>query len=148
MHSGIASLSTGQLAVAHPEGHRLLLVDGRNARADQDVPAGPREDRTGTDDEDGRDSNEPGRVEVSTPLTELHSIFRTTRDGGDLLWVADNGHRYVAGPAGYEGQTRPGRAVLIDLDGLIVQELECALPVEHLEPRLRRRRRRPGHGVG
>jgi DNA-binding beta-propeller fold protein YncE len=97
MHSGVAVLADGRLVVAHPEGGRLLLVS---------PDGGPTE-------------------VVATPLTEMHAIVRTVRDGTELVWIADNGHRFVPDHDTYTGQVTVGRAVLLDLGGKIVQELGC-----------------------
>jgi DNA-binding beta-propeller fold protein YncE len=96
MHSGVAVLADGRLVLAHPEGGRLLLIS----------PGGRTE-------------------EVITPLTEMHSIVRTLRNGIEHLWIADNGHRYVRDAGNYADQVAPGRAVLMSLDGHVVQELTC-----------------------
>ncbi len=94
LHSGIAISPTGELLVAHPEGRDLLKV--------------------GTD----------GTTRVQTPLTELHCITSAIADDGvPIVWVADNGHRFVCGTPSYDEITAPGRIVALTLDGAVVREL-------------------------
>lgn len=109
MHSGVAVMQDGRIACAHPEGHRLLLVD----------PVGP-------------------TTVVDTPLTEMHGIAATRRLGQQVLAVADPGHRFVPDvddPSTYTAEERPGRAVLLDLAGNVLLELPCPnTPTYHDQP--------------
>lgn len=94
LHSGIAVLPDGSVVVAHPHGGRLVRVAV-----------------------DGTTTTVP------TGLTELHCITVGAHRDGPVLWVADNGHRYVPGAPAYDELRHPGRLVALALDGSVVQEL-------------------------
>jgi hypothetical protein len=94
MHSGIAVLTDGSLVVAHPEGRRMVRIS--TAGASSVIP---------------------------TDLTEMHCIVTAAHRGGQILWVADNGHRYVHGTPSYGEVRTTGRLAALDLQGKIVDEL-------------------------
>lgn len=94
MHSGIAALEDGSLVVAHPEGGQLVRI----------AP-------------DGTSSL------ISTDLTEMHCIVAAAHRSGEVLWIADNGHRFTHGVPDYGAVVRPGRLVALDREGALVQEL-------------------------
>ncbi|QDG65228.1 hypothetical protein NIBR502772_02495 [Pseudarthrobacter sp. NIBRBAC000502772] len=81
---------------AHPEGRRLVFLDEKSGTT-----------RT-----------------VQTELTEMHSITPITEDGEEVLWIADNGHKFIPTGDSYAGHLAPGRAVKVNLLGEIVQELK------------------------
>lgn len=95
-HSGIAILHDGTVVFAHPEGGRLVFLDEKSGNT-----------RT-----------------VQTELTEMHSITPITEDGEELLWIADNGHKFIPAGDSYAGHLAPGRAVKVNLLGEIMQELK------------------------
>lgn len=95
-HSGIAVLADRSIVFAHPEGHRLVQV----------LPSGTSR-------------------EIETPLTEMHSIVPVREADEDLLWVADNGHRYTEDTPEYGEEKREGRVVALSLDGRIRREIQC-----------------------
>lgn len=94
MHSGIACLPDGTLVVAHPEGSSLIKISP-----------------------DGQSSVIP------TPLTEMHCIVASRPETGPRLWIADNGHRFVHQAPKYGELRRRGRAVALNMQGHVVQEL-------------------------
>lgn len=94
MHSGIAVLPDGTVFVAHPQGHDLIRIE----------PSG-------------------SSRRIRTELTEMHSIAAVAKNDSFVLWVADNGHRFVHGAPEYGEHKSKGRLVKLDLDGTIVQEL-------------------------
>jgi hypothetical protein len=108
MHSGVDVLIDGRILCAHPEGHQLIVID----------LAGHTET-------------------IPTPLTEMHSIVTSNRDGEEVIAVADPGHRFVEDPANaaaYADHFAPGRAVILNIDGSILLELDCPpLPAYALE---------------
>ncbi|MCM3487611.1 hypothetical protein [Kocuria rosea] len=95
MHSGIAVLGDDSLVIAHPEGRQLIRVD-----------------------QEGNSSLIP------TDLTEMHCIAGARHRSGQVLWIADNGHRFVYGEPTYGEVRAPGRAVALTLDGTVAQELQ------------------------
>lgn len=95
-HSGIAVLADRSIVFAHPEGHRLVRV----------FPSG-------------------ASGEIETPLTEMHSIVPAQEADSEVLWVADNGHRYSEDVPEYGEEKRDGRVVALGLDGGIRRELHC-----------------------
>lgn len=99
MHSGVAILHDGGILCAHPEGRELLVIN----------PSG-------------------GMENISTSLTEMHSIVTCERDGQEVIAVADPGHRFVEDPANtakYADRFAPGRAVILDRSGTVLLELGC-----------------------
>ncbi|GAB3609017.1 hypothetical protein GCM10027414_11420 [Humibacter ginsengiterrae] len=96
MHSGCAITSDGTIAVAHPQGRRLILIspDGKS--------------RT-----------------VSTPALEMHTILLDLYDGDDRLWLVNNGHRFVFHEPDYAHYREAGSIAQIKLDGTGVDRLEA-----------------------
>lgn len=94
LHSGIAALSDGSLIVAHPEGEQLVRI----------APDGE-------------------SLVIPTDLTEMHCIVPSIHHRGQVLWIADNGHRFVHGEPEYAEVRARGRLVALDLGGAVVQEL-------------------------
>ncbi|MHA7306070.1 NHL repeat-containing protein [Arthrobacter sp. TMN-49] len=100
-HSGIAVLQDGSVVFAHPEGRALVRVFT-----------------------DGTFS------EISTELTEMHSLLAGVLDGEEVIWAADNGTRYCESAPEYDEELFAGRVVALGVDGAIRQELFCPdLPV-------------------
>ncbi|SJM71796.1 hypothetical protein [Gulosibacter sp. 10] len=96
MHSGCAILGDGTVAVAHPEGRRLIL------------------------------SKEEGSSrEVAVPALEMHTIGVDTRHGGETLWLVNNGHRFVKGEPDYDHYRERGSVIRVALDGEVRQEIHC-----------------------
>lgn len=96
LHSGITALPDGSLLIAHPEGRNLVRIDT-----------------------DGTS------VRIPTELTEMHCItVASGTNGRPVVWVADNGFRYIHDSPRYGENHLRGRLVALDLDGAIVQELE------------------------
>jgi hypothetical protein len=94
MHSGIAALADGSLVVAHPEGRQMVRISAMGESA-----------------------------LIPTDLTEMHCIVAASHRSGPVLWVADNGHRYLHGAPSYGEMRIAGRLVAVDLSGRVVQEL-------------------------
>lgn len=60
---------------------------------------------------------------VETDLTVMHDITVVEDEGQERLWVADPGARSIPDTPSYGGLNRPGRAVLLGIDGRVVREL-------------------------
>ena len=95
-HHGVAVLGDGGIVVCAPDQAVLIILDSS-----------------------GR---ERSRAEID--LVEMHGIRATSTVRGEpLLWVADNGHRFLPGRPCYVASVRPGRVVALGLDGKVRREL-------------------------
>ena len=95
-HHGVAVLGDGRIVACAPDQAALLVLDSS-----------------------GR---ELSRIE--TDLVEMHGIRATsTALGETVLWIADNGHRFLPGRPSYVASVRPGRVVAMGLDGTLLAEL-------------------------
>lgn len=92
-HSGIGVLSTGEIAFAHPDGRSLVILE-----------------------------EETGDVRsLSIPSTELHGIFVSRQESGDVLWAADPGLK--PDPASrYQLIQRAGKVLRIDLASGVIDQ--------------------------
>ncbi|MCW2882511.1 MAG: repeat containing protein [Sphaerisporangium sp.] len=97
-HHDIAVLDDGRIITSHPDGGLFVEYrpDGRLIRT------------------------------TSLPVTETHGIHVKQDEGGNpLLWVADNGLKTLAWGDGLTDVSRPGRVVLLDLEGSLLLEIGC-----------------------
>ena len=94
-HHGVAVLQDGRIVACAPDQAALLVLDSS-----------------------GRE-----RSRCETDLTEMHGIRATGTPGESVLWVADNGHRFLPGRPAYVASVRPGRVVALALDGKVLAEL-------------------------
>ncbi|MGK9220370.1 MULTISPECIES: hypothetical protein [unclassified Microbacterium] len=96
MHSGCAITRSGIIAVAHPEGRQLLLIDrDRSVRA------------------------------IPVNALEMHTIYHDPVDEEDTLWLVNNGHRFVRDRPDYAHYREHGSVTRIALDGTVLQTIDC-----------------------
>ncbi|HEY1919790.1 MAG TPA: hypothetical protein VGH27_29815 [Streptosporangiaceae bacterium] len=57
------------------------------------------------------------RFQFDTDLSELHGITVSRTAEGDVLWLVDNGHKFLPASPRYGEKISPGRVVAMTLDG-------------------------------
>jgi hypothetical protein len=95
-HHGIVVVSDGSVVTAHPDGNALVIFPAGGTTATATVPV---------------------------PVGEMHGLTATVEDGRDLIWIADNGHKYMPAQPEYSERTTVGQVVQVSLDGQIVRTL-------------------------